>query len=81
MAYPAGVFMKKYGYKNGIILGLNLFATGAFLFYPVAKLVMFVPFLIALFIIALRTGLPGNRCQIHIPPCLVRSRALHAGSI
>jgi len=52
MAYPAGVFMKKYGYKKGIILGLSLFALGAFLFYPVAKLVSFVPFLIALFIIA-----------------------------
>jgi FHS family L-fucose permease-like MFS transporter len=52
MAYPAGVFMKRYGYKNGIILGLSLFATGAFLFYPVARLVAFVPFLIALFIIA-----------------------------
>jgi MFS transporter, FHS family, L-fucose permease len=52
MAYPAGVFMKRYGYKNGIILGLSLFAMGAFLFYPVAKLVAFVPFLIALFIIA-----------------------------
>lgn len=52
MAYPAGVFMKRFGYKNGIILGLSLFATGAFLFYPVAKLVAFVPFLMALFIIA-----------------------------
>src|SRR5580698_2016016 len=52
MSYPAGAFMKRYGYKNGIILGLGLFATGAFLFYPVAKLVAFVPFLIALFIIA-----------------------------
>src|ERR1700749_554979 len=37
MAYPAGVFMKRYGYKKGIILGLALFATGAFLFYPAAK--------------------------------------------
>ena len=52
MSYPAGIFMKRYGYKNGIILGLGLFATGAFLFYPVAKLVAFVPFLLALFIIA-----------------------------
>lgn len=51
-AYPAGVFMKKYGYKRGIILGLALFAAGAFLFYPVAKLASFIPFLIALFIIA-----------------------------
>src|SRR3954470_18225705 len=30
MGYPAGVFMKKYGYKPGIILGLTLFALGAF---------------------------------------------------
>lgn len=52
MAYPAGVFMKRFGYKKGIILGLGLFAAGAFLFYPVAKLVAFIPFLIALFIIA-----------------------------
>ncbi|MBS1566607.1 MAG: glucose/galactose MFS transporter, partial [Bacteroidetes bacterium] len=39
MAYPAGLFMKKYGYKKGIILGLALFAAGAFLFYPVSRLV------------------------------------------
>lgn len=52
MAYPAGVFMKRFGYKKGIILGLSLFAAGAFLFYPAAKLVAFVPFLMALFIIA-----------------------------
>lgn len=52
MAYPAGVFMKKYGYKKGIILGLSLFAAGAFLFYPVAAIGTFIPFLIALFIIA-----------------------------
>jgi len=52
MAYPAGIFMKKYGYKKGIILGLSLFALGAFLFYPAAKIAAFVPFLIALFILA-----------------------------
>ena len=52
MATPAGVFMKKYGYKKGIILGLCLFALGAYLFYPAAKLAAFVPFLMALFIIA-----------------------------
>ncbi len=52
MAGPAGSFMKKYGYKKGIILGLTLFAGGAFLFYPAAKLAAFLPFLISLFIIA-----------------------------
>ena len=52
MAYPAGVFMKRFGYKKGIILGLGLFALGAFLFYPAAKFAAFLPFLMALFIIA-----------------------------
>lgn len=52
MAGPAGTFMKRYGYHKGIILGLFLFALGAFLFYPAAKFAAFVPFLIALFVIA-----------------------------
>jgi len=52
MAGPAGTFMKRYGYHKGIILGLSLFALGAFLFYPAAKFSAFVPFLVALFVIA-----------------------------
>lgn len=52
MAVPAGLIIKRYGYKTGVIIGLSLFAIGAFLFYPVAKLESFVPFLVALFIIA-----------------------------
>ncbi len=52
MAVPAGLIMKRFGYKRGIIFGLLLFAVGAFLFYPVAKLGSFWPFLLALFVIA-----------------------------
>ena len=52
MAVPAGLFIKRFGYQKGIVLGLILFASGAFLFYPSAKLQAFVPFLGALFIIA-----------------------------
>lgn len=52
MALPAGSFMKKYGYKKGIILGLTLFALGAFAFIPAAFLHSAVPFLVALFVIA-----------------------------
>src|ERR1035437_3129553 len=52
MAIPAGLIMKRFGYKKGIVFGLLLFATGAFMFYPVAKLGSFWPFLVALFIIA-----------------------------
>lgn len=52
MAIPAGMFMKKYGYKWGIILGLFLFALGAFAFIPAAFVNSAIPFLIALFVIA-----------------------------
>jgi FHS family L-fucose permease-like MFS transporter len=52
MALPAGMIMKRAGYKSGIILGLILFAVGAFLFYPAAEYRTFPLFLLALFIIA-----------------------------
>ena len=52
MALPAGAFMRRYGYRRGIILGLSLFAAGAFGFIPAAFLQASTPFLIALFVIA-----------------------------
>ena len=50
IAIPAGFVMHKYGYKSGIILGLFLFALGAFLFIPAASSRSFVLFLTALFV-------------------------------
>src|ERR1700684_189158 len=44
MAGPAGAFMKRTNYKAGVILGLGLFALGAFLFVPAAKFGAFIPF-------------------------------------
>jgi FHS family L-fucose permease-like MFS transporter len=52
MAVPAGLFMKKHGYKGGIIVGLLLFAAGAFLFFPAAATRSYTFFLAALFVIA-----------------------------
>ncbi|MDB5229485.1 MAG: L-fucose transporter [Chitinophagaceae bacterium] len=52
IALPAGMFMKRYGYKAGICFGLLLFAAGAFLFYPAASIRDFGFFLLALFVIA-----------------------------
>ncbi|MBC6698590.1 L-fucose:H+ symporter permease [Hymenobacter puniceus] len=52
VALPAGQFMKRFGYKGGILVGLGLFATGAFLFYPAAETRTYGFFLVALFIIA-----------------------------
>jgi FHS family L-fucose permease-like MFS transporter len=52
MALPAGIIMRKYGYKAGIIIGLVLFALGSFLFIPAANTQLYEFFLGALFIIA-----------------------------
>lgn len=52
MALPAGYLMKRFGYKTGIITGLIVFATGAFLFVPAANQQSYIFFLVALFIIA-----------------------------
>lgn len=52
MALPAGMLMKKSGYKSGIITGLLFFALGCFLFVPAANMQSYSFFLIALFVIA-----------------------------
>ena len=51
MALPAGYFMRRFGYKKGIILGLLLFATGAYLIVPASLLQSFWLFLTGLFIL------------------------------
>lgn len=51
MAIPAGLFIKKYGYKKGVIFGLSLFAAGALLAAGTAPLQSFILFLFCLLII------------------------------
>ena len=51
MAIPAALFVRKYSYKKGIMLGLILYAIGALLFYPAAKYEIFGFFLISLYIL------------------------------
>ncbi|PZU83233.1 MAG: L-fucose:H+ symporter permease [Chryseobacterium sp.] len=53
MGIPAGLFMKKFGYKMGVILGLSLFALGSFLFIPAANQGSFNFFRFALFVLAM----------------------------
>jgi MFS transporter, FHS family, L-fucose permease len=52
MGIPAGLFMKRFGYKNGVLLGLSLYALGAFLFVPASNAESFTFFRFALFILA-----------------------------
>ena len=50
MAFPAALFIRKYSYKRGIVVGLSLYALGALLFIPAAMWGIYYPFLIAYFI-------------------------------
>jgi MFS transporter, FHS family, L-fucose permease len=51
-ALPAGRLMERVGYKNGILIGLLICATGAFLFIPAASIRVYGFFLFALFVMA-----------------------------
>lgn len=51
MAIPAGILLKKFGYKNSIIIGLTLFASGALIFVPAANTLTYGLFIGGLFII------------------------------
>ncbi len=51
MAFPAAIFIRKFSYKKGIMLGLLLYAVGAFLFFPAKESGNFYPFLAAYFIL------------------------------
>ncbi len=52
MAIPAGLFMRRFGYKKGILAGLLLYAAGGLLFLPAAEVRLYGFFLFALFTIA-----------------------------
>lgn len=51
MAIPAALFVQRFSYKKGILLGLALYATGALLFYPAAMYEEFTFFLLSLYIL------------------------------
>ena len=51
MAVPAALFIRRYSYKNGILLGLALYAVGAFLFIPAAAQQSFMFFCFSLYIL------------------------------
>lgn len=51
MAVPAALFVRRYSYKSGILLGLGLYAAGAFLFIPAAECQNFTFFCLSLYIL------------------------------
>jgi FHS family L-fucose permease-like MFS transporter len=52
LAVPAALINRRFGYKVGVLTGLGLAAVGGVLFIPASNLLEFLPFLIALFVLA-----------------------------
>ena len=51
-AIPAALFIRRYSYRAGVILGLILYAAGALLFFPAAKAASYAFYLVAIYIMA-----------------------------
>jgi FHS family L-fucose permease-like MFS transporter len=51
MAFPAAIFIRRFTYKAGILVGLGLYATGALLFIPASAIGVYAPFLFSYFIL------------------------------
>ncbi len=51
MAFPAAIFIRRFSYKAGILMGLGLYAIGAFLFFPAKMIGEYYCFLLAYFIL------------------------------
>jgi FHS family L-fucose permease-like MFS transporter len=72
LAFPAGVIMRRAGYKAGLLIGLCLYGAGCILFYPAAHVGQYWFFLTALFVIAsglafLETGASSFIIQVGDP--------------
>ncbi|HEX5184146.1 MAG TPA: L-fucose:H+ symporter permease [Allosphingosinicella sp.] len=52
LAIPAALFMRAWGYRAAVLLGLGLYGAGALLFWPAAGALSYPFFLAALFVIA-----------------------------
>ena len=66
MAFPAAIFIRRYSYKAGVLLGLGLYACGAFLFYPAMLTGSYYPFLIAYFILTCGLSFLETSCNPYI---------------
>ena len=66
MAFPAAMFIRKYSYKAGVLLGLGLYAVGALLFFPASMTGSYYPFLLAYFILTCGLSFLETSCNPYI---------------
>lgn len=63
MAFPAAMFVRRFSYKSGVLLGLGLYTIGAFAFYPAMLTGMYYPFLIAYFLLTCGLSFLETSCN------------------
>lgn len=66
MALPAAIFIRRFSYKAGVILGLSLYAVGAMMFFPAKVSGNYYPFLIAYFIMTCGLSFLETSCNPYI---------------
>lgn len=66
MAFPAAIFIQRYSFKSGVIVGLSLFATGSLLFFPAKLTGAYFPFLMAYFILTCGLSFLETSCNPYI---------------
>jgi FHS family L-fucose permease-like MFS transporter len=66
MAFPAALFIQRYSFKQGVLIGLALYATGALLFFPARQMGMFAPFLLAYFVMTCGLSFLETSCNPYV---------------
>lgn len=66
MAFPAAIFIRKYTYKAGVLMGLGMYALGALLFFPAKMTGNYYPFLLAYFIMTCGLSFLETSCNPYI---------------
>ena len=66
MAFPAALFIQRYSFKAGVMVGLSLFAAGSLLFLPARLTGMYYPFLLAYFILTCGLSFLETSCNPYI---------------
>lgn len=66
MAFPAALFIQRYSYKAGVLLGLSLYAVGAAMFIPAQMAGFYYPFLAAYFIMTCGLSFLETSCNPYI---------------
>ncbi len=66
MAFPAAMFIQKYSFKAGVLIGLSLYAGGALLFVPAQAIGLYFPFLFAYFVMTCGLSFLETSCNPYI---------------